>query len=124
MVVFAGILALIAPFYLISRWIFVIQAITAIKLFTVAGKLFSTWKDKVKKIDILIKRNQYEFRPDTFDVFMQAPCGKLIVRQALRDLHKQDEYTFLLKTQKPLLERLRNNFMPVKTVIFINQDFV
>jgi hypothetical protein len=119
----AGILTLIAPFYWISKWTLVIQAIVAIKLFTIAGKLFSTWEDKKLKMDILIKRNQDEFRPDTFDVFMQAPCGRLMVHQVLRDLHKQREYKFLLKLQKPLLERLRNNYMPVKTVIYINKDF-
>jgi hypothetical protein len=124
LIICAGILTLIAPFYLISRWIFVIQAIAAVKIFTIAGKLFSTWKDKVKEIDILVKRNQDEFRPETFTIFMQAPCGRLVVHQALRDLHKRDKYKFLLKAQKPLLEKLRNNCMPVKTVIFINKDFV
>jgi hypothetical protein len=119
----AGILTLIAPFYWISKWTLVIQAIVAIKLFIIAGKLFSTWKDKKLKMDILIKRNQDEFRPDTFDVFMQAPCGRLMVHQVLRDLRKQGEYKSLLKLRKPLLERLRNNCMPVKTVIYINKDF-
>lgn len=122
LIIGAGILILIAPFYRISKWTLVIQGIIAIKLFMTAGKLFSAWKDKTKKIDILVKRNQYEFRPDTFDVFMQAPCGRLVVHQALRDLHKQSEYTSLLKLQKPLLERLRANCTPVKTVIYINED--
>ena len=124
LIVCAGILALIAPFYRISRWTPVIQAIAAIKLFMIAGKLFSTWADKKIKMDILIKRNRDEFRPDTFSVFMQAPCGRLIVHQALRDLHKQHEYKSLLKLRKPLLERLRNNCTPVKTVIHINKDFL
>jgi hypothetical protein len=112
------------PFYTISKWIFVIQAIAAIKLFVIAGKLFSTWEDKKLKMDILIKRNQDKFRPDTFSVFMQAPCGRLIVHYVLRDLNKQGEYKSLLKMQKPLLERLKNNCMPVKTVIYINKDFM
>ncbi|MDR0563270.1 MAG: hypothetical protein LBG73_11370 [Spirochaetaceae bacterium] len=119
----AGILTLIAPFYRISRWTLVIQGVAALKLFTVAGKLFSAWKYKKLKMDILIKRNQDEFRPDTFTVFMQSPCGRLMVRQVLRDLHKPDEYKSLLNLQKPLLERLRNNCTPAKTVIYINEDF-
>jgi hypothetical protein len=53
---------------------------------------------------------------------MQAPCGRLVVHQVLRDLHKQDEYPSLRKLQKPLSERLRNNCSPVKTVIYINKD--
>jgi hypothetical protein len=117
----AGILTLVAPFYKISKWTLVIQAIAAIKLFMVAGKLFSAWKDKKLKIEILKKKNQDEFRPDTFGVFMQAPCGRLIVRQVLMDLHKHREYKSLLKLQKPLLERLRNNCMPVKTVVYTDE---
>jgi hypothetical protein len=107
-----------------SKWILVVQAIITIKLFTIAGKLFSTWEDKIKKMDILLKRNKNEFRPDTFEVYMQAPCGRLMVHQVLRDLHKQGEYKSLLKPQKPLLERLKNNCMPVKTAVYINKDFV
>jgi hypothetical protein len=112
------------PFYTISKWTLVIQGIVVIKLFTIAGKLFSTWDDKKLKIDILIKRNQEEFRPDTFGVFMQAPCGRLIVHYVLRYLNKRGEYKSLLKLQKPLLERLRDNCMPVKTIIYINKDFI
>jgi hypothetical protein len=115
---------LVVPFYRISKWTLVLQAIIAIKLFMIAGKLFSTWEDKIKKIDILIKRNQEEFRPDTFDVFMQAPCGRLVVHQVLHDLHKQHEYKSLMKLKKPLLERLRNNCKPIKTIVYINKDFV
>jgi hypothetical protein len=53
---------------------------------------------------------------------MQAPCGRLVVRQALEDLNMQDEYKTLLKLQKPFLERWRENCTPSKTVIYINED--
>jgi hypothetical protein len=111
------------PFYRISRWILIIQVIAAIKLFTIAGRLFSTWKDKKLKMELLKKRNQSEFRPDTFCVFMQAPCGRLIVHQVLTDLDKHEEYKSLLKLRKPLPDRLRDNCMPVKTIVYINEDY-
>lgn len=114
---------LIVPFYRVARWTLVIQAIVAIKLFIIAGKLFSAWKDKKLKIEVLKKKNKEEFRPDTFGVFMQAPCGRLIVHQVLMDLHKHREYKSLLKLQKPLWERLRNNCMPIKTVVYISEDY-
>jgi len=112
------------PFYMISKWTLLIQAIVAVKLFVISGKLFSSWEYKKREIDVLIKRNQNEFRPDTFEVFMQAPCGKLVARQVLRDLNKQDEYKSLVKLQKPLLKRLQNNCVSDKTVIYINEEFV
>ena len=112
------------PLYLITKWTLVVQGIVAIKLFLIAGKLFSTWDVKKREIDLLVKRNKNEFRPDTFEVFMQAPCGRLVVREALRELNTQGEYKTLLKLQKPLLERLKNNCTPSKTVIFINEEYV
>jgi hypothetical protein len=124
LIVCAGILTLILPLYLITKWTLVVQGIVAIKLFLIAGKLFSTWDVKKREIDLLVKRNKNEFRPDTFEVFMQAPCGRLVVREALRELNTQGEYKTLLKLQKPLLERLKNNCTPSKTVIFINEEYV
>lgn len=122
LIVFAGILTLAFPFYLISRWIIVIQVIISIKLFMISGRLFSTWENKKKEIDILTKRNQVEFRPDTFVKFIQAPCGRLVVHQVLKDLNKSSEYKTILKLQKPLLERLKDNCTPSKTVIYINEE--
>jgi hypothetical protein len=124
LIIGAGILALAAPFYSITRWTLVIQAIASVKLFMIAGKLFSAWPDKKLKMEILRKKNQEEFRPDTFSVFMQAPCGRLVARQVLKDLHKQGEYESLLKLRKPLLERLRNNCAPVKTVVYLNERWI
>jgi len=118
----AGILVLALPFYVISKWTLIPQAIAAIKLFMVSGKLFSTWEYKKREIDLLVNRNKNEFRPDTFEVFMQAPCGRLVVREALRDLNKLEEYKTLLKLQKPLLERWKNNCTPSDTVIYINGE--
>jgi hypothetical protein len=118
----AGILTLAAPFYLITRWTLVAQAIIAIKLFAFAAKLLSAWDDKKLKMDILKKRNKDEFRPDAFTPFMQAPCGRLVARQVLRDLGKPEEYKSLLKLRRPLFERLRENCTPQKTVIYINKD--
>jgi len=122
LIVCAGILTLALPFYLVTKWTLVIQVIIAIKLFTISGKLFSTWEYKKREIDLLVNRNKNEFRPDTFEVFMQAPCGRLVVREALRDLNKQEKYKSLLQMQKPFLERLKNNCAPSNTVIFINGE--
>jgi len=122
LIVCAGILALVLPFYSITKWTLVIQAIIAIKLFMISGRLFSSWEYKKREIDLLVNRNKTEFRPETFEVFMQAPCGRLVVREALRDLNMQEKYKVLLELQKPLLERLKNNCTPSKTVIFINEE--
>jgi hypothetical protein len=122
LIVCAGILTLVIPFYFISKWTLVIQGIIAIYLFATAGKLFSSWKHKNREIALLVNRNKKEFRPDTFETFMQAPCGRLVVRLALRDLKKQGEFKTLLKLQKPVLERWRENCTTSKTIIYINEE--
>ena len=110
------------PFYKISKWILIAQGIIALFLFVTGCNLLSAWDDKKIKTAILLGKNKDEFRPDTFEVFMQAPCGRLVVCEALRDLNMQEQYKTLLKLQKPLLERMRNNCMPSKTVIFISGE--
>ena len=122
LLILAGILTLITPFYHISKWALVVQSIVSLKLFMISGRLFLTWNNKKREIDLLVKRNINEFRPDTFEVFMQAPCGRLVVYEALKELNMQRDYKTLLKLQKPLLERLRNNCRPTKTVIYINEE--
>jgi hypothetical protein len=107
LIVFAGILTLILPFYLITKWILIAQGIAAVSLFLISGKLFSTWNAKKKEIELLVNRNKNEFRPDTFEVYMQTLCGRLVVHEVLRELNKQREYKTLLKLQKPLLKRLK-----------------
>ena len=122
LIIFLGILSLLVPFYLITKWTLVLQVLIAICLFSTAGKLFSTWSFKKREITLLINKNKKEFRPDTFKTFMQAPCGRLVVRLVLQDLNMEREYKTLIKLQKPLLERWKENCTPLKTVIYINED--
>jgi len=118
----AGILTLAAPFYSISKWTLVVQVILSLYLLAMSGKLFSTWEAKKKEIEILVKRNKDEFRPDTFEVFMKAPCGRLVVRSVLSELGKQNEYKNLLKMKRPLLTEIKENCAPVKSVVYINEE--
>jgi hypothetical protein len=119
---FTGILTLAVPLFLISKWFIIPQIIIAIFVLSTSIKLFSTWKDKLREIDLLVNRNKNEFRPDTFEIYMQAPCGRLVVRQALKKLNKQDEFKELLKLKKPFFQSCRENLVPVKTVIYIKED--
>jgi len=100
LIVFAGILALILPFYLITKWILIAQIIVAINLFLISGKLFSAWNSKKREIELLVNRNKNEFRPDTFEVYMRTLCGRLVVHEALRELNIQREYKTLQKLKK------------------------
>jgi len=118
----AGILALAAPFYLITKWTLVAQIPVALYLLTMSGNLFSAWDSKKKEIEILVKRNKAEFRPDTFETFMKAPCGRLLVRAVLCELEKPDEYKNLLKLRKPFWAEIKSACAPVKSAVYIYEE--
>jgi len=121
--IFAGISVILLPFYKINICFLIVQIIVALFLFGFASKLFYIWGDKKAKRNILLSRNRKEFRPDTFEVYMQAPCGRLIVRSVLKELGKSNEYKNLLKMKKPFWVTAKENCTPVKTVVYINENF-
>ncbi|MCL2792400.1 MAG: hypothetical protein FWD87_04845 [Spirochaetaceae bacterium] len=117
-----GILVLLLPFYKISIWILIAQGIIAFCLFLSGAKLLLAWEDKKIKRNILLSKNRDEFRPDTFEVFVQSPCGRLLVRSVLSELDKSSEYKKILKMKKPLWAVIKENIKPVKTTIYINEN--
>jgi len=122
MPVLAGTLVIFLPFYKINNYFFIAQGVITLCLFISGLKLFSSWEDKKIKRKILLGKNCEMFRPDTFEVFMQAPCGRLIVRSVLNELGKSYEYKNLLKLKKPVLTAFKENCIPVKTVIYFNEN--
>ena len=73
--------------------------------------------------EITIKKNKDEFRPETFKIFMQAPCGRLVTKSVLQDLNQKDKYKELLIYKEPFFVSVKNNFKPTKTSIYINEEF-
>ncbi len=88
-----------------------------------AIKLLSTWKDKKIKYKILIGKNKKEFRPDSFQVFMQAPCGRLLTKVVLEDLGYKEKYKELLIYKEPFFISLKKSCQKQETKIYINEDF-
>jgi hypothetical protein len=122
LIVLSGAIVLLLPFYRISVLIIIIQALLAIQLFIIAGKLFSTWNEKKRMLALLVKKNTGVFRPDTFQVFMQAPCSRLVVKATLADLGQKKQYHNLLKYKQPFIKSIVENMTPVKTTIYINEE--
>ncbi|MDR1787463.1 MAG: hypothetical protein LBR16_03325 [Treponema sp.] len=124
LLVLAGAAVMGAPFYLLSKWTLIPQAAGALFFFNMAYQLFSTWEDKKSKISILTGKNKAVFRPDTFTVFMQAPCSRLMVRYVLAVLGKSSEYRSLLAVKKPFLTYLKEGCVnaPEKTVVYLREE--
>lgn len=123
LLLFCGIISILVPFYKISKVLFIPQVIVFFIFFYYSVKLFSTYKDKLIKCDILLKKNKDEFRPETFKIFMQAPCGRLVTKSVLQDLNQKDKYKELLIYKEPFFVSVKNNFKPTKTSIYINEAF-
>ena len=122
LLLFLSFLIITVPLYKITAWFLIPQLILAVYVFVQSVKLFSTWQDKKLKYKILMGKNKDEFRPDTFEQFMQMPCGRLLTKIVLKDLGKKSEYKNLLKYKTPFLTSIKNNFVPQKTVIYINEE--
>lgn len=117
-----GIAAALAPLYQISKLLIIPQVIICFICFKQSFRLFSTWGEKKRKYDLLMERNKEHFRPDTFETYMQAPCGRLLAKAVLKDLGESKRYRELLVYRVPLLKSLKQNCTPKKTRVYINEN--
>lgn len=124
LLLFGGIILILISFLGIPKLLTIPSIIISFFFFYNSVKLFSSWNDKKVKCEILYKKNTNEFRPDTFKVFMQAPCGRLVTKVVLKDLNQKEKYKELLIYKEPFLTSIKNNFKPTKTSIYINEDFL
>lgn len=69
-------------------------------------------------------KNKEKFRADSFQVFMQAPCGRLLTKAVLKDLNQREKYKELLVYKEPFFISVKNNCVKQKTSIYINEDFL
>lgn len=115
-----GIGIVFIPLYKIYNWIFFVQIVVALICLRSALRIFRAWNDKKRKYNILMQRNENTFRPDTFTEYMQAPCGRLLVKIVLKDLNQTDKYKILKKLKQPLIKTLKKSCKKQKTVIYTN----
>lgn len=120
LLVFLGIGIAFIPLYLWSGWLIVIQVVATVSCIYNGLKIFATWRDKKRKYEVLLQRNRTEFRPETFYEYMQAPCGRLLVRVVLSDLDCPCRYRELLSLREPLRKRITSTCRPARTVVYIN----
>jgi hypothetical protein len=121
---FLGLGVLILPLYKITVWLLAFQAIAALWVFGVSFRLFSAWPDKKRMLSLLLKKNERGFRSESFAMYMQAPCSRLLVKTALRQLGMKDRYRELLAYKEPFFVSVKKNCVPEKTTVYINEDYL
>ena len=117
-----GIATAIVPLYQVSKLLVIPQVVICFICFKQSYRLFSTWGEKKRKYAVLMERNKKQFRPDTFEAYMQAPCGRLLTKAVLKDLGERDRYKELLVYRVPVLESLKHNCTTQRTRVYINED--
>lgn len=80
-----------------SFWWLILQGCVFIVCIAFGMHLLSMHDDKQRQYEILFERNKKEFYPESFSIYMDAPCGRKVVRAVLKDLNKSHEYKNLLK---------------------------
>ncbi|MDF3820742.1 hypothetical protein P3G55_12565 [Leptospira sp. 96542] len=73
----------------------------SILTFSIAIHLISAYKGKIRSINLLFKKNRVSFKPISFADYMQAPCGRQVVKIVLSHLGKQENYK-ILKMKYPI----------------------
>ncbi len=120
-----GIIVALIPFYRISKWLIILQVAVSLFFVMKSMKLFSTWQDKKIKYKILVEKNKNEFHPETFKIFMQAPCGVLLTKVVLKDLGLKERYSEVKIYKKSFFDFIKDGCANKnqKTKIYINKDF-
>ena len=65
-------------------------------------------------------KNEKCFNPESFKEYMQAPCGRRLVKTVLKDLNQSEQYKALSKYRVPFLsqiKQIRKGCIRSKTVI-------
>ena len=107
------------PLYQLGVWYIVAQAVVALVFVSYAIKIFKQFKAKKRRYAKLIEINEKELVVESFEEYMQAPCGRLLVKVVLSDIGKPQAYASLKKLKAPLYERLKKACVPQKTVIYV-----
>lgn len=119
----AGVGIAFIPLYSVHWTLVIVQAIFILTAIKTAFKIFLRWEEKKRSYRVLIERNENEIHVNSFKSYMQAPCGRLLVKVVLDDLEKRQQYKILKKrftpTLRTTLRAIRMARKPKRTIIYI-----
>ena len=119
----AGVGIAFIPLYSVHWTLAIVQAIFILTAIKTAIKIFQRWEEKKRSYRVLIERNENEIHLNSFKSYMQAPCGRLLVKVVLNDLGKLQQYKILKKRFTPTLSTtiraIRIAKRPKRTIIYI-----
>lgn len=124
LLLFLSLFSCLVPLYTVHPLFLCVQIPLGFICLKTSIKLFVSWKDKKRKYAVLLAKNKTEFREDSFVIFMQAPCGRLLVKAVLSDLKIPQKYKELRKYKKTFFQSVKEACVPEKTEVYINKDYL
>lgn len=121
---FCGIGMMAVPLFTVSKLLLIPQIFFAVIFIKNALRFLASWQDKKRTYAVLVGKNKNEFRPESFKIFMQVPCGRLLVKAVLHDIGKSEKYKELLKFKKNIFVLMRENCTAGGTYLYVNEDFI
>lgn len=120
---FSGIGLAFLPIYKWGVAAIVSQVVAVLFIERGAINIFHTWGDKKRKYTVLVERNSAGLRPDTFDEYMAAPCGRLLVKVVLHDIGLSCKYKELRKRRRGFWTCKKENFRRQTVRVYINPKY-
>lgn len=92
LIICIGMAILLIPLFKISMWFILAQVFAFAFALQSSIRLFSKWGYRKKMIKTLLKINHKEFKTESFEPFMDAPCSRLVVKRVLKILGAKKRY--------------------------------
>ena len=100
LLIYSVIIALI-PLYKITVWLIALQAAIILPMTIFAIQILKQFPRKQREYRLLIERNKEQLRPDSFWLYADAPCGRLLMWLVLKDLgYNRSIYRSIVKKYK------------------------
>lgn len=117
-----GIGIIFLPLHNVSSYLIYVQIILALFCLKVSIGILRTWKAKKRRYNKLIQENISCFNPASFEEYMKAPCGRLLVRVVLEDLGEKKRYDGLKVFKVSWRKTIKSSFKRKKTIIYRNNN--
>lgn len=114
-----GVAFLFIPLFKISPWFILGQVLIFILVLQPSIQLFSKWSYRKKMIRTLLRVNHKEFKVESFEPFMDAPCSRLIVRRVLKILGEKGRYKEVKIYQPSMITNCKETQSCVKRKVVV-----
>ena len=117
-----ALIVLAIPTLNLSVLLFVLKCLLSLFLAYNGIFILSQWGEKKKHYRQLMSINRNRIKVESFESFVQTPCGRLLTRVVLSDLGKKEYYPLLKQTYlMTCRERIRRMRHPEPSVIVFSE---